>query len=128
MMMKKPFIISFLLLTAISVYGQKELPFFDQIILKQYENSTQFFDSEVNLCILDYEGFISKRDATRRFIAFFEENTPISYEISHTGSSKGGQSSYYVSRLKTSGGTFRLFVYFDKIGSQIKINELRIER
>lgn len=125
--MKKLLLSTLFIIVSVSVYTQKELVFFDQIILKQYDKSSQYFDSEINLCILDYEGLMGKREASSRMTSFFKDNTPISYEISHHGKSKGGQSNYYVCNLKTTGGNYRMFVYFDKVGNQFKINEFRIE-
>ena len=111
--MKKLLFSALILIFSASLFSQNELNFFDQIILKQYDKSAQYFDTEINLCILDYEGLIRQREASQRMASFFEDNTPISYEISHHGKSRGGQSNYYVCNLKTKGGNLKVF--FTKI-------------
>lgn len=109
-------------------FAQQESVFFDRIVQREYDQAFRFFGNELNLCIGTFEDVISQTEASSRLTDFFGKNTPKSYIIRHKGNSKGGNSSYYVLDLNTSGGLYRMFTYFDKQGNAFKISELRLEK
>jgi hypothetical protein len=125
--MKKSFLVSIFILVGSSLFAQNEKAFFDHLINQDFDRAAAYFEPELNLCVLDFEDVVTKTEAVGKLRTFFAQNPPASYAIKHTGQSKGGQSNYYVVDLVTRQETYRLFAYFDKMGNQRKISELRIE-
>ena len=125
--MKKAIFFLFSLLFVLQLNAQKEMAFFNHLIQQEYEQLGLYFGEDINICIDDFEDVLNKGAALQKLKAFFASNKPKSFKIKHKGSSKGNQSSYYVSDLNTSNGDYRLFVYFNKTANSSKISELRIE-
>lgn len=125
--MKKNLLLFTFLTIGASLFAQSEKEFFDYLVQKDFTQAEKYLDTDLNLCILDFDQMVNKNQAISQIRSFFIKNDPISYSIKHTGNSKGGQSTYFVAELRTSGGNFRMFAYFDTVGNSFKISEFRIE-
>lgn len=92
-------------------------------------NSTQlakYFDSSVEVTLLNSEAVYSKSQAEMVIKKFFSSNRPSSYKTVHNGNSGGAK--YQIGELSTSTGTYRTYVYAKQNGSSYVIQEIRIEK
>lgn len=92
-------------------------------------NSTMlsaYFESTVNITILDKENTYSKQQAEIILKDFFAKNPVISFKSIHEGASPEG-SKFAVGKLTTSNGTFRTFILVKQKGASFVIQEIRFE-
>lgn len=89
---------------------------------------SKYFDSDVELSILDNEDFYSKAEASKIVTTFFNDNITKSFTRAHSGQSKGSDSQYVIGNLSTSVGTYRVYIYLKISGSKALIQELRIDK
>lgn len=85
-----------------------------------------WFHNSIDLTILQKQGTYSKAQAEQIIQGFFDEHKPTGYKSNHTGSSGDG-SKYMIGTLETSGGTFRVYIYYKNIGGKELIQTLRFE-
>lgn len=88
----------------------------------------QYFDSKVEVSIMDNEQVYAKADAVKVVKDFFAKNRPSSFSQVHQGTSKGQDSQYLIGNLVASGGTFRVYVYMNASGGKYIIQELRFDK
>jgi hypothetical protein len=86
-----------------------------------------FFNSSVELTILDNEGVYSKQQAEVILRDFFAQNPPKSVTISHRGSSAQG-SKYAIAAYECQKGKYRAYIFMKESGSGMMIQELRFEK
>ena len=87
----------------------------------------RFFDSNVEIAILDRESSYSKTQAEMILRDFFAKNQVQSFVLKHRGSSEEG-SSFGIGALKTSSQTFRVYYFVKQKGSQKVIQEMKFEK
>jgi hypothetical protein len=87
----------------------------------------QYFDSNVELTILNTEAVYSKSQAEMVLKKFFTSNTPSSYKVVHNGDSGSG-AIFQIGELSTSTGVYRTYVYAKEKMGMILIQEIRIEK
>ena len=87
-----------------------------------------YFDSNVEIAILDDEDVYSKAEAIKVVKGFFSKNKPNSFSQVHQGSSKGKDSQYCIGNMETSNGQFRVYVYLKVSGNNTSIKELRFDK
>lgn len=92
-----------------------------------YKYLSSYFNSSVELNILDIEGLYSKVQAEIILKDFFQKNNPINFTSKYTGFSKDG-SKYSIGNLETTTGNYKTYFFFKKIGEVMLIKEFRIER
>ena len=92
-----------------------------------YKYLSSFFNSSIELNILDNEGLYSKVQAEIILKDFFQKNNPTNFTSKYTGFSKDG-SKYSIGNLVTNSGNYRTYFFFKKIGENMLIKEFRIER
>ncbi len=86
-----------------------------------------FFNSSVDLTIMDKENVYSKAQAELILKDFFSKNHPKSFNILHKGSSPEG-TQYAIGNLITSNGkTFRISFYLKNNDGKFVLLELSIE-
>lgn len=87
----------------------------------------KFFDSSVEITILDKESVYSKVQAEMVLRDFFSKNPVQSFEVVHRGNS--GEGSFYgIGPLKSSNQSFRVYFYVKQKGSASAIQEMRFEK
>ena len=84
-----------------------------------------FFASSVDVSILNSDATVSSGQAVKTLSDFFAQNTVKGYNRAHLTAPQNGRSNYSLGDLYTSGGTYRIYLYFD---AQKKISEIRIQK
>ena len=87
-----------------------------------------FFDSTIEIAILDEEDIYSKEEATQKVKAFFSTAKPTSYSQVHKGKSKGKDSQYCIGNLTTTSGNYRVYIYLKVKDSNTLIQEMRFDK
>ena len=124
--MKKTITLSiFLFVINVAFAQQNEI----NIALKSadYKYLSSYFNSSIELNVLENEGLYSKVQAEIILKDFFQKNNPTNFSSKYNGFSKDG-SQYSIGKLETSTGTYRTYFFFKKIGDAMLIKEFRIER
>ena len=80
----------------------------------------------VDLTILDNSDVYSKGQAEQILRKFFDEHEPSDMTIDHEGVSKMGDA-YYIGKLTTARGGFRVTFFLKKTGGAALVKQLRIE-
>ena len=88
----------------------------------------QYFDSRVDIAILEQEDTYDKQGAERIITDFFSKNKPQSYKSVHQGVSKNADSQYSIGDLITASGAYRVYVYMKVDGSNHTIMEIRFDK
>ena len=89
---------------------------------------SNYFDATLEITVLDKQDVLDKTKATETLKNFFTKNKPRSYNSVHQGSSKGSASHYTIGDMQTSGGNFRVYIYYKSNGNSMLIQEIRIEK
>jgi len=84
-----------------------------------------YLNTNVELAISNKNDVFSKQQATGIISDFFRTNHVQSFQVLHSGTKD--TSSFAIGTLKTSGGSFRVYVLVRKSGGQTVIHQLRIE-
>lgn len=87
----------------------------------------KYFDTNVEITILDKESVYSKVQAEMVLRDFFSKNPVQSFEVVHRGTSGEG-SSYGIGPLKSSNQSFRVYFYVKQKGAASTIQEMRFEK
>lgn len=82
----------------------------------------EYFDSRIEITILDSEKSYSKAQGEQVIRDFFTKYPPTSFTIIHDGSA--GNSMFGIGTLVTSKGTFRTNIYYKKVDSAYYIHIL----
>ena len=85
-----------------------------------------YFESKLELTILEDEGTYSKAQAEQVVKDFLTKHKPTSFKLIHRGSSGGSR--FGIGELNTSKGIFRTYVYIKESGGKTIIQELRFLR
>lgn len=95
----------------------------------QHHNAAElaaFFDTSVDLTILNNESNYSKKQAEVIVQRFFSDNGATSFTLTHQGKSPDG-SMYGTGTLQTAKGSFKVYFFLKKNASGSVIQELRFE-
>ena len=87
-----------------------------------------YFDEAMELSILEEEGIYNKGQALQKVKRFLSSNTVSSFTEVHQGSSRSSDSQYVIGDLKTSGGTYRVYLFLTNSNGKMIIQELRFDR
>lgn len=88
----------------------------------------QYFDTNVEIAVMDKEDTYSKADAVKAVKDFFAKNKPTSFKQVHQGSSKGQDSQYCIGNMATASGSYRVYIYMKVSGGKYIIQELRFDK
>ena len=88
----------------------------------------QYFDSMVEIAILDDEDMYSKAEAIKKVKAFFAKVGPKSFSQVHQGTSKGRDAQYCIGNLTANTGVYRVYIYVKVTNNKEVIQELRIDK
>lgn len=89
---------------------------------------SQYFDTDVEITILNQGNTYSKDKASTVLKDFFSHYPPQSFTQMHQGKSKGQDSQFCIGNLVTTGSVFRVYIYLKVEGSQNLIKELRFNK
>ena len=85
----------------------------------------KYFNSNVELVIVDKEGIFSKNQAELIVKDFFVKNNPISYAKLHEGGKDASR--FVIGQLATTNGKFRIYFLMKNINGTFAIHQFRIE-
>lgn len=88
----------------------------------------QYFDSSIELSVLDNEDIYNKAEAIQIVKNFFNQHKPKSFSQLHHGSSPASDSQYCIGNLVTSNGTYRVYIYMKMGGGKTVIQEIRFDK
>lgn len=91
------------------------------------ESLGRYFDSSIELSILEQEDVYDRAGAVTAVRAFFSQHPPKSFSQVHQGSSKGNDAEYSIGNLITTNGTFRVYIYMKVEDGNYRIQELRFD-
>jgi hypothetical protein len=86
-----------------------------------------FFDTSIDLTVIDQENVYSKAQAEFVIKDFFSKNPPKSFAVIHKGSSPEGTQYAIGNLVTTNGKSLRVSFYIKNSGAKSVIQELRIE-
>ncbi|MEL6659214.1 MAG: DUF4783 domain-containing protein [Bacteroidota bacterium] len=92
------------------------------------ETLGSYFDESMELSILEEEGIYNKGQALQKVKRFLSNNTVNSFTEVHQGASRSSDSQYVIGDLKTSGGTYRVYLFLTNSNGKMIIQELRFDR
>lgn len=124
--MKKNILFLFLVLSL----AVKADPFDDIVNALKMSNAkevSKFFNSTVELTVVNTEGVYSKPQAEMILKDFFSANPPKTVSIQHRGSSSQG-SKYAIANYVTAQGKFRVYIFMKESPTGMLIHELRFEK
>lgn len=120
--------ISMFLLLSFSISAQSIEQVASAVKASDVEMISSYFDEELEVCVHEVEDIFDKATAKTTLTSFFQSHKPLSFKKIHEGSSKSKDSSYFIGRLKTSDGEFRVYVYCKNYSGNYKIQEFRIDQ
>ncbi len=101
----------------------------DEIVLAiksgNSKSLARWFNSNVELVILDKEDIYSRSQAEMICKDFFASHKPLDYKVLFEGGKEGAR--YSIGNLTTSNGTFRVYFLLKKQDDQSYIHQFRIE-
>jgi hypothetical protein len=90
------------------------------------KNISKFFNENVDLKLIEQEDLYSKLQAEMILKDFFIKHPVKSFSVAHKSEQKNG-SQYVIGTLETSNGKFRTYFLIKTTGTQIFIQQFRIE-
>ncbi len=121
--------ILFILMLAPTLLMQPDMAEISQAISKgDVATLSKFFDSSVEISILEDEDIYDKAQAVAIVNNFFKSNQPQSFSEVHKGTSKGNDSHYVIGNLKAGSSTYRVYLYMKENKGKYLIQELRFDR
>ena len=84
-----------------------------------------YFNSNVELVILDKENVCSKEQGEMILSDFFSKNKPTDFTLTHQG---GADSAYGIGKMQTAGASYRIYFMLKNFGNKPLIVQLRIEK
>jgi hypothetical protein len=118
----------FLLLTAFTQPVLSEIPesVINAIGTGNSAILADYFNSSLELAILEKEDIYTKQQAELIMKDFFARNAPSSFVILHKGGKEGSQ--YAIGTLTTSGGKFRVTILVKMKDNKPLVHQLRFEK
>lgn len=117
-----------LLLVTTTLYGQ---PDFNAVISAIKAGSATeigtYMDANVEVSVKEKDGSYAKVQAISLINGFFQEHTPSTCNLVHSGAAKDGASYYCIGNLSAKGGKYRIYIFFKKVEGTYKIQEMRFE-
>lgn len=86
-----------------------------------------YFDSTVEITILDNFDMLDKSEAKQMVAKFFAQNKPAGFSLKHNGNSKNNGSEYAIGSLNAGGKQYRVFILMKEEGGKSIIQQLQIE-
>jgi hypothetical protein len=126
-MINKKYISIFLLFLSISVFADTFDDVASAIKSANTKEISKYFNSTVELTILDNEGVYSKPQAEVILKNFLSQNPPLNVSINHRGSSTQG-SKYATAIYECAKGKYRVYIYMKDSNTGSMIQELRFEK
>jgi hypothetical protein len=115
----------FLLLNANSSFGQIPAQIGTGLKSGNAKMVASYFNSNVELVILEKENVCSKEQGEMILSDFFSKNKPTDFKLTHQG---GTDSVYGIGKMETAGTNFRIYFVLKTFANKPLIVQLRIEK
>ena len=92
------------------------------------ETLSKYFADNVEISIQDKEQVYPKAKATDIMRSFFDANKPKAFAVVHKGTSRENSDQYCIGTLSASTGSYRVYLYLKVNGSNISIQEIRMDK
>ena len=126
--MNRIFLFITLLTTSLATIAQGEVK--DQVVNAMGTGNAAALGrtlvANIDLTVLNTSEYYSKAQAEQILKKFFDDQKPQGLVIEHEGTSNMGDS-YYIGRLKTVNGEFRVTFFLKKTNEVYQVKQLRIE-
>lgn len=122
----KIFVVFILFLNSNSIWAQN-----DEILLLKIKNFNALaliLASNVDISINGNMQINSRETAISRLKTFLNVEEIIQFELQKGGSSKDNSSNFSLAEMVTSSGTYRVFMFFEKVKGKKLIKEIRIDK
>jgi hypothetical protein len=120
-------IVSFLGLSGITIFAQQvPVKLVESFKTGDADELAPHFNERFQLNLLGVDHRISQSQAKEIMRDFFKKYPPVSFEIMFKGDKK--DSNFAVGKLKTKTDTFRVNLFFKKVGEQNLLHLLEIEK
>jgi len=109
-------------------FSKTDIPpkIFDAIKVGNVTELAKYFNSSVELVILDKEDIYSKQQAEQILKSYFEKNKVKNFNLLHQGGKEGAK--YAIGSLETTNGkTYRVYLLIKEVGGKPLIHQMRIE-
>jgi hypothetical protein len=122
-----PVIILSLFINALNAQEQAKIPAGISIALKAGNAAelSKYFNSTVELQLIDKEDFYKKAMAEAVLKDFFATHPTKDFSVKHQGAKSDAQ--YAIGNLKTERGEFRVYFLLKKVDNELLIHLMRIE-
>lgn len=125
--MRRRILVLLLIISSLNVFADT----FDEVAAAikntNIKEISKYFNTSIELTVLENEGVYSKPQAELILRNFFAQNPPVAVTINHRGSSAQG-SKYAIATYECSKGKFRAYIFMKDSGSGMMIQELRFEK
>ena len=126
--MKKTLLVTLFTLSALIAFADIYSDISNAIRSGDARAVARYFNSTVDLTILNQEEVYSKAQAEQVLRDFFSKNTPRSFTLIHKGVSKEGAKYAIGTLVTTSGVEYRTYFFVKQSTSGELIQELRFEK
>ena len=92
------------------------------------ESLSKYFDSTLEVSIMDNEKTYSRTEAADIVKSFFNTNKPKAFNAVHKGTSRESNDQYCIGNLAATGGNYRVYIYLKVSGNNLTIKELRFDK
>ncbi|HMQ06555.1 MAG TPA: DUF4783 domain-containing protein [Saprospiraceae bacterium] len=122
------FVFTFIAISGIcsGLAGQND-QFFNAIRNGNISVVSHLMDNRVEVSLIEEHSIYSKAQAVQKVNSWLTRTNPISVQSLHGGESADQKSFYQVAKLTAAGGTYRIFVYFEKSNSSASIKKIQID-
>lgn len=111
------------------VHAQTIESFISSLGKADYPSIESFLSEKLDLYVIDQQRYVTKSEAINTIKYFLSDHTPKAIKSVHQGSSRQATGGHYkLAKLDTSNDTFRVFIYYEIEGKQLKVKELRFEK
>ena len=88
---------------------------------------SNYMDANVEVTVGDNDGSYSKSEAVNVVSQFFQQHSPNTCSMVHSGAARDGASYYCIGNLSAGGSKYRVYIFFKKVGETYLIQEMRFE-
>ena len=119
-------LLSLMLIAALFLNAQQSKQIAEAFKAGNAVSLTNHFSSSVELNLPKHKGIFQKDQAKMILKEFFELYPPKSFELKHKGGSER-KSRFEIGKLKSGPREFRTYLFYNSVGGNVQIIELRIE-
>ncbi|MCC6752822.1 MAG: DUF4783 domain-containing protein [Saprospiraceae bacterium] len=103
-------------------------PFFDLMRKSDLKGLETMMDPKIQYCFNEQLEVADKAVALKALRAFLDRNAPKSLQPVHKGNAKGDEAGFAIATMEAQNGRrFRIYLYGEPIGGNMRIKELRID-